>query len=38
VLPRNRFVEFNVEGYLAEEMYQDVMVEPVVEVPVESPS
>jgi hypothetical protein len=38
VLPRNRYVEFDVEGYLEEEMYQDVMVEPVVEVPVESPS
>ena len=36
VLPRNRFVEFDVEGYLAEEALQDVMVEPVVDMPVES--
>jgi hypothetical protein len=26
VLPRNRYVEFDVEGYLAEEMLQDIMV------------
>lgn len=38
VLPRNRYVEFDIEGYLAEEMYSDVMVEPAVQVPVESPS
>jgi phage portal protein BeeE len=38
VLPRNRYVEFDVEGYLAEEMLQDIMVEPVVETPIESPS
>jgi HK97 family phage portal protein len=33
VLPRNRYVEFDVEGYIMEELMQDVMVEPVVQVP-----
>jgi hypothetical protein len=37
VLPRNRFVKFDIENYLEEEMH-DVMVEPVVDVPVESQS
>tara|TARA_R110000822_G_scaffold306821_3_gene433377 strand:- start:1476 stop:2555 length:1080 start_codon:yes stop_codon:yes gene_type:complete len=36
VLPRNRFVKFDIENYLEEEM-QNVMVEPSVDVPVESP-
>jgi hypothetical protein len=38
VLPRNRYVEFDVEGYLANEMYSEVMVEPDVELPIESPT
>jgi hypothetical protein len=36
-LPRNRYVEFDIGAYLEEEMH-DVMVEPEVEMPVESPS
>jgi hypothetical protein len=38
VLPRNRYVEFDIEGYLGEEMYSEVMVEPAVDESVESPS
>jgi hypothetical protein len=37
VLPRNRFVKFDIENYLEEEMH-DVMVEPVVDVSEESQS
>ena len=38
VLPRNRYVEFDVAGYLAEEMHDDIMVEPYIETPTESNS
>jgi hypothetical protein len=37
VLPRNRYVKFDIENYLEEEMH-DVMVEPYVDVSEESPS
>jgi hypothetical protein len=38
VLPRNRYVEFDVAGYLAEEMHDEIMVEPYIETPTESNS
>jgi hypothetical protein len=37
VLPRNRYVKYDIENYLEEEMH-DVMVEPVVDVSEESQS
>lgn len=38
VLPRNRYVEFDIEGYIADQIMQDVMVEPPVPTPVGNPA